>query len=233
MISPPTTLLNHPRSQVEGTSSNNPTEPSSVHSLTTFKGNKKTNNPYKPSIARMPAAFEGYDLEDSSLSATLIASSRATSHNIGSRRLTRALSTTLATPSLPNHKSYAQHEHSILDYSVQEEPTPTRMSSLGKWTLTPGNIQPCVYPDRQLTLLKLGACQQTPSSRSPLSSTTASIGDEAHRNKTCNINNSASQEMITLLASKKKGKGMSITKELDPEAVSPTNDSPIPASQGS
>ena len=178
--STPTTLLNHPRSQVEGTSSNGHTEPSSARSLAAFECNEKANDIHMPSIARAPAAFEGYDSEDSSSSATLVASSRATSHIIGSRRPTRAPSTTLVTPTLPNHESYAQHTYSILNYSVQEEPPPTGTSSLGKRTLTPGNIQPCVYPDRQLTLLKPGSCQQTSPSCSPMSSTTPSVGDDTH-----------------------------------------------------
>ena len=177
---------------MEGTLSNNHTEPSSARSLTAFEGNKKANNIHMPLIARVPAAFEGYNSEDSSSSATLVALSRATSHIIGSRRPTRAPSTTLVTPSLPNHESYAQHSHSILDYSVQEEPPPARTSSLGKRTLTPGNIQPCVYPDCQLTLLKPGSCQQTSPSSSPMSSTTPSVGDDTHRNKTHSTNNSAS-----------------------------------------
>ena len=85
MTSTPATLLNHPRSQVEGTSSNDHAEPLSASSLTAFEGNEKANNTYKPSIAHVPAAFEGYDSEDSSLSVTLVASSRVTSHIIGSR----------------------------------------------------------------------------------------------------------------------------------------------------
>ena len=177
---------------MEGTSTNDHTEPSSARTLAAFEGNEKANNTYTSSIARAPAAFKGYDSEDSSSSATLVASSRATSHIIGSRRPTRAPSTTLVTPSLPNHESYAQHLYSILDYSVQEEPPPAGTSSLGKRTLTPGNIQPCVYPDRQLTLLKPGSCQQISPSSSPMSSTTPSVGDETHRNKTCSTNNSAS-----------------------------------------
>ena len=84
MTSTPATLLNHPRSQVEGTSSNDHTEPLSACSLAAFEGDKKANNTYEPSIVHMPAAFEGYDSEDSSLSATLLASSRATSHIISS-----------------------------------------------------------------------------------------------------------------------------------------------------
>ena len=105
---------------MEGTLSNDHMEPSSACSLAAFEGNEKANNTYMPLIACVLAAFKGYDLEDSSLSTTLVASSRATSHIISSRRPTRALSITLVTLSLPNHESYAQYSHSILDYSVQE-----------------------------------------------------------------------------------------------------------------
>ena len=49
--STPTTLLNHPRSQMEGTSSNDHTEPSSVCSLAAFEGNEKANDIHMPSIA--------------------------------------------------------------------------------------------------------------------------------------------------------------------------------------
>ena len=69
---------------MEGTLSKDLTEPLSVHSLTAFEGNKKTNDPYEPLIVCVPAAFEGYNSEDSSLSATLVASSRVTSHTVSS-----------------------------------------------------------------------------------------------------------------------------------------------------
>ena len=69
---------------MEGTLSNDPTEALSAHSLAAFKGNEKANNTYEPSIACVPAAFEGYDSEDSSSSTTLVVSSRATSHTVGS-----------------------------------------------------------------------------------------------------------------------------------------------------
>ena len=48
-------------------------------------------------------------------------------------------------------------------------------------------------------------------------------------NTTHNTNNSVSREIITPLATRKKGKGVLMTKEPDPEAVSPMNDNPIPS----
>ena len=232
-VSTSSTLPNHPRSQVHGTLFNDPMKPLLVHSLAAFKGNKKTNDPYKPSIAPVLTAFKGYDSEDSSSSVTIVALSRATSHTVGSCWLTRALSTALATLSLPNHKSYAQHLHLILNYIVQEEPPPIETSSLGRWTLasrTPGNTQPCIYPDGQLILFKQGACQQTIPSSPFMSSATPSTGDSVHQNKTHSTNNSASWNLITLLTTRRKGKGVSMTEELDPEADSPVNISPMPAS---
>ncbi|EDR12896.1 uncharacterized protein LACBIDRAFT_323715 [Laccaria bicolor S238N-H82] len=44
------------------------------------------------------------------------------------------------------------------------------------------------------------------------------------------MNNLASCEIVTPLMTRKKGKGVSMTKELDPEAISPTNGSPMPSS---
>ena len=63
-----------------------------------------------------------------------------------------------------------------------------------------------------------------------MSSVAPSTGDDAHRNKTCNTNNSASQDLVTPLTTKRKGKGVSRTEEPDPEADSPVNVSRMPPS---
>lgn len=92
-----------------------------------------------------------------------------------------------------------------------------------------GNNQPYIHPEYQPSLFKLGACQETTLSPSAMSSTTPSVGDDAQNNKTCNTNNSASCKIVTPLTARKKGKGVSMTEELDPEAISPMNGSPIPS----
>ena len=63
-----------------------------------------------------------------------------------------------------------------------------------------------------------------------MSSVTPSAGDYIHRNKTRNTNNSASQDLVTPLTTKRKGKGFSMMEEPDPEADSHVNVSPMPAS---
>ena len=186
----PFTLPDHLGSQENGTTHNNLTKPSLARALTASKGDDLVNEPHWLSLARAPAAFESNDTDDnSSSSATLVSSPQATSRSSDSQQLTRASSTILTRSSLPLHERYAQHLCSIVDYTVKEEPLPAGTGSLGKQTLTPGNTQPCVYPD---CLFKLGACQQNSSSCSIMSSTTPSVGDETHRNKTRNTNNSAS-----------------------------------------
>ena len=76
--------------------------------LAAFEGNKSSNDPSESSIVRVPAAFKDYESEDdSSLSVTIVASSKATSHTINSRQSKRALLITLTRLSLPNHESYA------------------------------------------------------------------------------------------------------------------------------
>ena len=189
----PSTLPDHLGSQDNGTTYDDLTKPLLARALAASEGNDLVDEPHRLSLARAPAAFEGDDTDDnSSSSTTLVSSPQATSRSSDSQQPTRALSTTLTRSSLPLHERYAQHLCSILDYTVKEEPPPAGTSSLGKRTLTPGNTQPCVYPDCQLTLFKLGACQQNSSSCSIMSSTTPSVGDENHRNKTRNTNNSAS-----------------------------------------
>ncbi|KIK05051.1 hypothetical protein K443DRAFT_92118 [Laccaria amethystina LaAM-08-1] len=137
-------------------------------------------------------------------------------------------------PSLPTHESYAQQYCLILDHSVKEEPPPDEANSLPGSTLTPaapGNIQPYTHPEQPPTLFKLGACQQTtPFSSFTMSSTTPSVGDDTHRNKTRNTNNSASREIVTPLTTRKKGKGVSMAEVADPEAYSPTNGNSMPSS---
>ena len=234
MVSTPSTLLHHTRSQADGTSSNDLTKPLLVCTPAAFKGNENLNSPSKSWIVHMPTAFKDYKSEDSSSSsATLIASSRATSHSVDSCQSKRVPLITLTWSSLPNHESYARHIYSTLNYSVLEEPPPMEMSSLERQTLafgTPGNSQTCIYPDSQLALFKQGSCQQTTPSSLLMSSVTPSTGDNIHQNKTHNTNSSASWDLVTLLTTKRKGKGVSMTEEPDPEADSPVNVSPMPAS---
>ena len=149
--------------------------------LTASKGNDSDDESNQLLIAHMPAAFRGNNTDNnSSSSATLASSSQVTSCSSGSQQSTRASSTTLVRLSLPHHECYARHFCSILNYTVKEEPPPIEMSSLGRQTLTPGNMQPCAYPDCQLTLFKQGTCQQNLSFCSPMSSTTPSVGDDVH-----------------------------------------------------
>ena len=161
----PSTLLNHSRSQMDGTLSDDHTKPLLAHTLAAFKGNGSSNDPSKSSIVWVPAALEDYESEDdSSSSATLVAPSKVTSHSVDSHQSKRVPLITLNWSSLPNHESYAQRIYSTLNYSVLEEPPPAETSSLERRTLafgTPGNIQPCIYPDSQLALFKQGARQQT------------------------------------------------------------------------
>ena len=219
------------RSRTDGTPLCSHTKPSLARVPAAFEGDDIGNDPSESPIARFLAAFEDYKPEDDSSSvATLVALSRPVSRTTDSCQSTKARSTPSARSSLPHHERYAQHLYSILDYSVKEEPPPSGTSSLGRRTLTPGNIQPCVYPDGQISLFKQGACQQIIHSSPLMSSVTPSTGDDAHRNKTRNTNNSASRELVTPLTSKKKGKGVSVSEEPDPEAISPTNDNPMSAS---
>jgi hypothetical protein len=62
-----------------------------------------------------------------------------------------------------------------------------------------------------------------------MSSLTPSAGEENSRNKACHTNNSVSHELVTPLTAKKKGKGVAIIEELDPNATSLMNGSPLPA----
>ena len=62
-----------------------------------------------------------------------------------------------------------------------------------------------------------------------MSTQTLAAGDESSKAKVRNTNNSASQELVTPLASKKKGKGVAMTEELDPDATPPMIGNPLPA----
>ncbi|KIK02794.1 hypothetical protein K443DRAFT_5824 [Laccaria amethystina LaAM-08-1] len=89
------------------------------------------------------------------------------------------------------------------------------------------------HPDHQPPPFKLGGRQQTSLSLQLLrtmSSSVPSAGDDNLKNKSHSTNNSASQDFVTLLTTRKKGKGVSMTKEPDPKAKSPTNHSPMPVS---
>ncbi|EDR00302.1 uncharacterized protein LACBIDRAFT_314428 [Laccaria bicolor S238N-H82] len=53
-------------------------------------------------------------------------------------------------------------------------------------------------------------------------------GDKSSRIKMHNTNNSASREIVTLLMAKKKGKGVAMTEELNPNTVQSSNNNPLP-----
>ena len=184
------------RSQTDGTPPCSHTNPSLVRVPAASEGDNTGNDPSKSLIVCSPAAFKGYD---SSSFAILVALLRLVSRTIDSRQSTKVQPTLSVRSSLPHHERYAQRIYLILDYSVKEEPPPARMSSPGRQTLIPGNIQPCVYPDGQLSLFKQGACQQTTPFPLLMSSVTPSTGDDVHQNKTHNTNNSASWELVTPL----------------------------------
>ena len=223
-ISFPPTPTKTSRSQTDGAPPCNRTRPPSARTPAAFGGN----DPSEPSIARVLAAFEGKDVDDdASSSATLVPPTQKSSSSDSSRHSTRNPLFTPNKPSLPHNESYARHLCLSSSYSAKEDPPPDETSFL---TLEdPGNDQPYTHPEYRSSIYKLSACQQTTLFPSIMSSTTPSVGDDAQRNKTRNTNNSASREIVTPLATKKKGKGVSVTEELDPEAVSPTNDNPIPS----
>ena len=169
------------RSRTDGTPPCSRTKPSLALMPAAFEGDDTGNDPSESPIARFPTAFKDYKPEDNSSSvATLVAPFRPVSRMTDSCQSTKAWSTLSARSSLPHHECYAQHLYSILDYSVKEEPPPSRTSSLGRRTLTPGNIQPCIYPDGQISLFKQGACRQTIPFSLLMSSVTPSTGDNAH-----------------------------------------------------
>jgi hypothetical protein len=250
--SSPITLHKRYESQPDRTKPNDPTKPSLARTLAAIEGNDFNSDPTKPMLARSHAAFESNDSakswiarvlaapedddtdDDTSSSVTLVPSNQSVSNSNSPRRPTRAPSFTSDKPSLPTHESYARQYCLILDHSVKEEPPPDEANSLPGSTLTPaapGNIQPYTHPEQLPTLFKLGACQQTtPFSSFTMSSTTPSVGDDTHRNKTRNTNNSASREIVTPLTTRKKGKGVSMAEVADPEAYSPTNGNSMPSS---
>ena len=62
-----------------------------------------------------------------------------------------------------------------------------------------------------------------------MSMQTLTAGEESSKAKACNMNKSASRELVTPLASKKKGKGVAMMKEPDPDATPPMIGNPLPA----
>ena len=84
-------------------------------------------------------------------------------------------------------------------------------------------------PDHQPPPFKPGGCQQTTLPLYSMSTQTLPAGDKSSKAKVRNTNNSASRELVTPLASKKKGKGVAMTEELDPDATPPTIGNPLPA----
>ena len=63
-----------------------------------------------------------------------------------------------------------------------------------------------------------------------MSSSVPSAGDDNPKGKTRITNNLASRDIVILLTTERKGKGVSMTEEPDPEAISPMNHIPMPAS---
>ena len=94
----------------------------------------------------------------------------------------------------------------------------------------PGWPLHCQCPGHQPTPLKLGGCQWINSLLHTMSSSIPSTGDKTLKGKSRNTKNSASWDLVTLLATRKKGKGVSVTEELDPKPISPTNGNSMPAS---
>ena len=213
-VSFPPTSPKPSRGQTDGAPSHNRTKPSSACTPTAFGGDDTGNDPSKPS-------------NDASSSATLVPPTQMSSSSGSSHHSTRNPLFTPNKLSLPHNESYAWHLCLSLSYSAKEDTPPDETSFLA--LKDPGNDQPYTHPEYWSSIYKLSACQQTTLFPSTMSSTTPSVRDDTQRNKTCNTNNSASREIVTPLATKKKGKGVSVTEELDPEVVSPTNDNPIPS----
>ena len=116
--------------------------------------------------------------------------------------------------SLPTHSSYA-YRHCIDTLPIWD---PVNSDSLPSQTLLiamPGQPLPCQCPDHQPPPFKPGSHQQTSPPLPSMSTQTLTAGDESSKAKVCNTNNSASRELVTLLASKKKGKGVAMTEELN------------------
>ena len=131
--------------------------------------------------------------------------------------------------SLPTRLSYALR-HCIDTSPIQD---PVNGDSLPSSTLLitmPGQPLPCQHPDHQPPPLKPGGCQRTNSLLHTMSSSIPSTGDETLKGKSHNTNNSASRDLVTPWASKKKGKGVSMAEEPDPKAISPTNGNSMPVS---
>ena len=172
----------------------------------------------EPLLAQDPAAFKGNDLtqsvDDSSSSITLIDSIRHVN----------------VTPlSLPNDRSYA-HCNCVSIYVPQD---PFFENSYAKSTLVnedPEELSLYQCPDHQPPPFKPGACQRNSSLFYTMSSSIPSAGDDNLKGKTRVTNNSASRDLVTPLTTRRNGKGVSMMEELDPEALSPTNHSPMPAS---
>ncbi|EDR04306.1 uncharacterized protein LACBIDRAFT_330822 [Laccaria bicolor S238N-H82] len=131
--------------------------------------------------------------------------------------------------SLPINMSYARHCCvNALPIQDPEVHNPSALMTLMIVSL--GKLLPYQRPDPQPPPYKSGNCQCNSFSIPSMSSTTPTGGDDIHRNKTRNTNNSTSHELITPLTDKKKGKGVSMAEEPDPEAITPANDSPMPSS---
>ena len=129
----PSTSLKPSRNRTDGTPPCSRTKPSLARVPAAFEGDDAGNDPSKFSIARFPAASEDYKPEDDSSSVTtLVASSRPVSRTTDSCQSTKAWSTLPVRSSLPHHERYAQNLYSTLDYSVKEEPPPSGTSSLGR-----------------------------------------------------------------------------------------------------
>ncbi|EDR05199.1 uncharacterized protein LACBIDRAFT_330017 [Laccaria bicolor S238N-H82] len=133
--------------------------------------------------------------------------------------------------SLPNHSSYAWYTSLPSSHSVARRCFLDGKISCENWTLhydPPEKNPPCLCPEPQPPPLKPLNCQQDPIRPFPMSSLAPSAGEESSRNKTRHTNNLASQELVTPLTMRKKGKGMAMTEEMDPDAATPVNSNPLP-----
>ena len=131
--------------------------------------------------------------------------------------------------SLPNDRSYARCNCA----SIHVPQDPFFENFYTKSTLVnedPEELSLYQHPDHQPPPFKLGACQRNNSLFYTMSSSIPSAGDDNLKGKTRVTNNSASWDLVTPLTTRRKGKGVSMTEELDPEALSPMNHSPMPAS---
>lgn len=164
-----------------------------------------------PSTAWVPAAIEGCISVDAADDLLSLATLNPSDHLFDNQ------SDLMTQLPLPTNMSYAHYTWAS-KCLVRWDPFPEEKCLSVALTLSnksPGNLLPCPYPEPQPL---------------PLSFVTPSAAEENSWNKASHTNNSVNYELITLLMLKKKGKGVLMTEEPDPEAISPTICSPMTAS---